>query len=87
MTTQYPWEISIPGERSEEPFDVSPDSANAMIRAYAPKLILMSVFGTVSLDIFCVRLSYYEVYSSLNIPQSYGPLFPFAQYTLLNSLL
>ncbi|KAI0087246.1 hypothetical protein BDY19DRAFT_986266 [Irpex rosettiformis] len=43
----------------------------ALIRAYAPKLTLMSVFGTVALDIFC----------------SYGPLFPFAQYTILNSLL
>ncbi|KAI1798167.1 hypothetical protein LXA43DRAFT_979068 [Ganoderma leucocontextum] len=43
----------------------------ALIRAYAPKLTLMSVFGTIAIDIFC----------------SYGPLFPFAQYTLLNSLL
>ncbi|KAI0764943.1 hypothetical protein C8Q74DRAFT_1430417 [Fomes fomentarius] len=42
-----------------------------LIRAYAPKLTLMSVFGTIAIDIFC----------------SYGPLFPFAQYTLLNSLL
>ncbi|KAI0683238.1 hypothetical protein BC835DRAFT_1423494 [Cytidiella melzeri] len=43
----------------------------ALIRAYAPKLTLMSVFGTIAIDIFC----------------SYGPLFPFAQYTILNSLL
>ncbi|KAJ3525006.1 hypothetical protein NM688_g8467 [Phlebia brevispora] len=43
----------------------------ALIRAYAPKLLLLSIFGTIALDIFC----------------SYGPLFPFAQYTLLNSLL
>ncbi|KAI0339296.1 hypothetical protein BDW22DRAFT_1409168 [Trametopsis cervina] len=43
----------------------------AFIRAYAPKLTLMSVFGTIAIDIYC----------------SYGPLFPFAQYTLLNSLL
>ncbi|KAI0371992.1 hypothetical protein BV20DRAFT_940807 [Pilatotrama ljubarskyi] len=43
----------------------------AMIRAYAPKLTIMSVFGTIAIDIFC----------------SFGPLFPFAQYTLLNSLL
>ncbi|TFK82815.1 hypothetical protein K466DRAFT_666286 [Polyporus arcularius HHB13444] len=43
----------------------------ALIRAYAPKLTLMSVFGTIAIDIFC----------------SYGPLFPFAQYTLLNSML
>ncbi|KAI0826576.1 hypothetical protein BC628DRAFT_1419081 [Trametes gibbosa] len=43
----------------------------ALIRAYAPKLTIMSVFGTVAIDIFC----------------SFGPLFPFSQYTLLNSLL
>ncbi|KAI0360638.1 hypothetical protein OH77DRAFT_1418621 [Trametes cingulata] len=43
----------------------------AIIRAYAPKLTIMSVFGTIAIDIFC----------------SFGPLFPFAQYTLLNSLL
>ncbi|KAI8970891.1 hypothetical protein BD414DRAFT_501521 [Trametes punicea] len=43
----------------------------SFIRAYAPKLTVMSVFGTIALDIFC----------------SFGPLFPFAQYTLLNSLL
>ncbi|KAM5537128.1 hypothetical protein V8D89_009274 [Ganoderma adspersum] len=43
----------------------------ALIRAYAPRLTLMSVFGTIAIDIFC----------------SYGPLFPFAQYTLLNSML
>ncbi|KAI0777718.1 hypothetical protein BD413DRAFT_519071 [Trametes elegans] len=43
----------------------------ALIRAYAPKLIIMSVFGTIAIDIFC----------------SFGPLFPFTQYTLLNSLL
>ncbi|CAL1710858.1 unnamed protein product [Somion occarium] len=43
----------------------------ALIRAYAPKLTIMSVFGTIAIDIYC----------------SYGPLFPFAQYTLLNSFL
>ncbi|KAH9849321.1 hypothetical protein C2E23DRAFT_870653 [Lenzites betulinus] len=43
----------------------------ALIRAYAPKLTIMSVFGTIAIDIFC----------------SFGPLFPFAQYTLLNSIL
>ncbi|KAL4246747.1 hypothetical protein ABKN59_009080 [Abortiporus biennis] len=43
----------------------------ALVRAYAPKLTLLSIFGTIAIDIFC----------------SYGPLFPFAQYTLLNSVL
>ncbi|GJE92380.1 fusaric acid resistance protein-like domain containing protein [Phanerochaete sordida] len=43
----------------------------ALIRSYAPKLMLLSIFGTIATDIFC----------------SYGALFPFGQYTLLNSLL
>lgn len=43
----------------------------ALIRAYAPRLIITSVFATIAIDIFC----------------SYGPLFPFAEYTLMNSLL
>ncbi|KAF7972398.1 hypothetical protein HWV62_18046 [Athelia sp. TMB] len=43
----------------------------ALIRAYAPKLTLLSVYGTIALDIFC----------------SYGPLFPFPEYTILNSLV
>ncbi|KAI0070747.1 hypothetical protein K474DRAFT_1631398 [Panus rudis PR-1116 ss-1] len=43
----------------------------ALIRAYAPKLTIMSVFATIAIDVFC----------------SYGPLFPFAQYTILNSFL
>ncbi|KAF8880565.1 hypothetical protein BD779DRAFT_1548971 [Infundibulicybe gibba] len=41
----------------------------ALIRAYAPKLLFMSVFGTIAMDIFC----------------TIGPLFPTAQYTLLKS--
>lgn len=41
------------------------------VRAYAPKLTMLSIFGTISLDIIC----------------SYGPLFPFAEYTILTSLL
>ncbi|KAI0266395.1 hypothetical protein BC834DRAFT_969434 [Gloeopeniophorella convolvens] len=43
----------------------------AIIRAYFKPLIFMSIFGTISIDIYC----------------SIGPLFPFGQYTLLNSLL
>lgn len=43
----------------------------AFLRAYAPPLMIMSIFGTIGLDIFC----------------TFGPLFPFGQYTLLNSLL
>ncbi|KAJ7775586.1 hypothetical protein B0H16DRAFT_1713170 [Mycena metata] len=40
-----------------------------LIRAYAPKLLFMSIFGTIAVDIFC----------------SIGPLFPTKRYTLLNS--
>ncbi|KAK7002342.1 hypothetical protein R3P38DRAFT_2729656 [Favolaschia claudopus] len=40
-----------------------------LIRAYAPKLLFMSIFGTIAVDIFC----------------TIGPLFPTARYNLLNS--
>ncbi|KAJ7463697.1 hypothetical protein FB451DRAFT_1352935 [Mycena latifolia] len=40
-----------------------------LIRAYAPKLLFMSIFGTIAIDIFC----------------AVGPLFPSKRYTLLNS--
>ncbi|TFY63497.1 hypothetical protein EVJ58_g3215 [Rhodofomes roseus] len=43
----------------------------SLLRAYAPRLTIMSIFGTIAVDIYC----------------SYGPLFPFAQYTILTSLL
>ncbi|KAJ7186248.1 hypothetical protein B0H12DRAFT_1173827 [Mycena haematopus] len=40
-----------------------------LIRAYAPKLLFLSIFGTIAVDIFC----------------TVGPLFPTKRYTLLNS--
>ncbi|KAH9950803.1 hypothetical protein B0H21DRAFT_721769 [Amylocystis lapponica] len=43
----------------------------ALLRAYIPRLTLMSIFGTIAIDVFCC----------------YGPLFPFAQYTLMYQLL
>ena len=61
----------------------------ALMRAYAPKLLLTSIFGTVAIDIFCVSSSVSHcpwILSEMHL-QSYGVLFPFAQYTLLNSLL
>ncbi|KAJ7666375.1 hypothetical protein B0H17DRAFT_847415, partial [Mycena rosella] len=42
-----------------------------LMRAYAPKLIFMSIFGTIALDVFC----------------AVGPLFPSKRYTLLNSMV
>ncbi|KAN0131986.1 Protein of unknown function (DUF2422) domain containing protein [Lactarius tabidus] len=43
----------------------------AIVRAYSPSLFFFSIFGTVATDIFC----------------SIGPLYPFANYHILNSLL
>ena len=58
----------------------------AAIRAYYKSLMFMSVFGTIAIDIFCVRHSKnYRLF--LILPQTIGPLFPFTQYNILNSLL
>ncbi|KAI9465778.1 hypothetical protein BJY52DRAFT_1376562 [Lactarius psammicola] len=43
----------------------------AIVRAYYKPLIFLTTFGTIAIDIFC----------------TIGPLFPFSQYYLLNSLL
>lgn len=46
----------------------------------------MSIFGTIAIDIFCVRHSnIHRLF--LILPQTIGPLFPFTQYNILNSLL
>ncbi|KAF8608867.1 hypothetical protein BDV93DRAFT_465925 [Ceratobasidium sp. AG-I] len=45
--------------------------ALALLRVKAPKLTLASIFGTIFLDVIC----------------SYGPLFPFAQYLILQTFL
>jgi hypothetical protein len=46
----------------------------------------MSIFGTVAIDIFCV--CHPNIHPLFLIPpQTIGPLFPFTQYNLLNSLL
>lgn len=42
----------------------------AMVRAYSPSLIFFSIYGTIAIDIFC----------------SIGPLYPFANYQILNSI-
>jgi hypothetical protein len=61
----------------------------AIVRAYSPSLILFSIFGTIAIDIFCVRV--YISYShpcTPNCPsQAIGPLYPFANYQILNSVL
>ena len=58
----------------------------AVIRAYYKSLIFMSIFGTISIDIFCVRRS--KIHRLFLIsPQTIGPLFPFTQYNILNALL
>lgn len=46
----------------------------------------MSIFGTIAIDIFCVRHSnIHRLF--LILPQTIGPLFPFTQFNILNSLL
>jgi hypothetical protein len=46
----------------------------------------MSIFGTIAIDIFCVcHPNIHRLF--LTPPQTIGPLFPFTQYNLLNSLL
>ncbi|KAI0266396.1 hypothetical protein BC834DRAFT_969435 [Gloeopeniophorella convolvens] len=43
----------------------------AFVRAYSPPFMIFTIFGTIALDIFC----------------AVGPLYPFAQYEILNSVL
>ncbi|KAF9074230.1 hypothetical protein BDP27DRAFT_1317519 [Rhodocollybia butyracea] len=43
----------------------------ALFRAYRPRLVFTSIFATIGIDIFC----------------TFGPLFPTAQYTILNSFI
>ncbi|KAG9080501.1 hypothetical protein FRC06_006502 [Ceratobasidium sp. 370] len=43
----------------------------ALLRVKSPKLVLASIFGTIFLDVIC----------------SYGPLFPFAEYLVLQTFL
>ena len=58
----------------------------AAIRAYYKPLVFMSIFGTIAIDIFCVRHSkIYRLF--LILPQTIGPLFPFTEYNILNGLL
>jgi hypothetical protein len=62
-----------------------------LVRAYSPKLLFMSIFGTIALDIFCVgHLSsspeFIVSQHTQNSMQTIGPLIPEADYTLLKSL-
>lgn len=59
----------------------------ASIRAYYKPLVFMSVFGTIAIDIFCVRGRHVYPFFFLTPPKAIGPLFPFTQFTLLNGLL
>ena len=46
----------------------------------------MSIFGTIAVDLFCVRYSnIHRLF--LILLQTIGPLFPFTQYNILNSVL
>lgn len=61
----------------------------AFVRAYAPRLSLLAIFGTIVLDIFCVRSPSNPYLSKLTqMPlQSFGPLIPAASYTIVSSFL
>ncbi|KAF8504548.1 hypothetical protein F5888DRAFT_760893 [Russula emetica] len=43
----------------------------ALVRAYSPPFLFFSIFGTIAVDFFC----------------AIGPLYPFSNYTIINSLL
>ncbi|KAI0279079.1 hypothetical protein BGY98DRAFT_916273 [Russula aff. rugulosa BPL654] len=43
----------------------------ALVRAYSPPFLFFSIFGTIAVDVFC----------------SIGPLYPFSNYKILNSLV
>lgn len=60
----------------------------ALVRAYSPPFVLFSIFGTIALDVVCVR-GYFQLNgcSSHFSPQSIGPLYPFPNYRILNSML
>ena len=58
-----------------------------LVRTYRPGLIIMTLFGQVVLDIFCVSCEIRTMYIRSPPSQSYGPLFPVPQYNLASSLL
>ena len=60
----------------------------ALVRAYSPPFLFFSIFGTIAVDIVCVRrpFLFYECLSD-NLPQAIGPLYPFSNYKILNSVL
>ena len=64
-------------------------SVFALIRAYVPKLMVMSIFGTIVLDVFCVNKFIFAGISwqmtDNMIMQSFGPLFPAAEFTIVSS--
>ncbi|KAF8504549.1 hypothetical protein F5888DRAFT_759358 [Russula emetica] len=45
--------------------------AFALVRAYSPPFLFFSIFGTIAVDVLC----------------AIGPLYPFSNYTIINSLL
>jgi hypothetical protein len=60
----------------------------ALVRAYGAPFLFFSIFGTIALDIFCVCRVYhlygpYLIFSS----QAIGPLYPFSNYKIINSIL
>ena len=60
----------------------------ALVRAYSPPFLFFSIFGTIAIDILCVchAFHFYECLSD-SLPQAIGPLYPFPNYKILNSVL
>ena len=60
----------------------------ALVRAYSPPFLFFSIFGTISVDVLCVCPPFHSMNARLmTFPQSIGPLYPFANYKIINSLL
>lgn len=49
----------------------------ALMRAYAPKLALMSIFGTIAIDIYCVSTLFFPL-SAIYVYYSYRVMVPYS---------
>lgn len=60
----------------------------ALVRAYSPPFFFFTIFGTIALDIYCVsRISTSMDAALILSPKAIGPLYPFANYKIINSIL
>ena len=59
----------------------------ALVRAYSPPFLFFSIFGTIAVDILCVCRPFHFYAHLITPPQAIGPLYPFPNYKIINSLL